>query len=173
VASADYNKRHLVLFGEYIPFAHYLQPLLSFLNLPFGGINAGADDQPLFKFNQINLGTFICYEIVIEEYLQRLLPKTNVLILATNDAWFGHSFAADQHLQIAQFRALESGRPLITAANTGITAIIDSKGQIVSQAPPFKITTLSGSIQPRQGNTPWGRINEKGWEILFILPAFL
>ena len=73
----------------------------------------------------------------------------------TNDAWWGDTVASRQHLQIAQMRALETGRPMLRATNTGVTAIIDPAGRIVASAPEFTTTKVSGDVQGFQGSTPY------------------
>ena len=73
----------------------------------------------------------------------------------TNDAWWGDTIASRQHLQIAQMRALETGRPMLRATNTGVTAIIDPAGRIVASAPEFTTTSVSGKVRGYQGSTPY------------------
>ena len=87
----------------------------------------------------------------------RALPEARFLVNASNDAWFGDSLAPHQHLQIARMRSLESGRYLLRATNTGISAVIDPAGRIVAQAPQFQQAVLSERIQPMQGLTPYAR----------------
>jgi apolipoprotein N-acyltransferase len=164
-----YYKRHLVAFGEYIPFETVLSPIIQALKLPFGGIVAGESSQPLLEVKGIRFAPFICYEITLESFLHDAMPDSNALVVISDDAWFGHSFASSQHLQIAQFRALESGRPLIMATDTGITAFIDEKGHIIKQAPEFEVATLQGEMQAMRGNTPWMIYPEWLWLVLAII----
>jgi apolipoprotein N-acyltransferase len=80
-----------------------------------------------------------------------------VLLTISNDAWFGRSIGPLQHLQMAQLRALEAGRPMIRATGNGVTALIDHRGHITDRLPQFERATLSGSVQPMQGLTPFAR----------------
>lgn len=157
-----YYKRHLVPFGEYVPFNFIFGKIFAFFNLPYGGIAEGEMQQPLLQVQGIKIAPFICYEIVVSELLKQSLPNANALLVISNDAWFGHSFASAQHLEAAQFRALESGRPLISTTNTGITALVDHHGNILKQIPLFTRQTLLGSIQPMKGKTPWTILGDVG-----------
>jgi apolipoprotein N-acyltransferase len=80
------------------------------------------------------------------------------LVNTSNDAWYGESLAAYQHLQMSQARALETGRMMLRATNTGATAIIDQRGELVAHAPHFSTETLTGSAQGYIGSTPYVRL---------------
>jgi apolipoprotein N-acyltransferase len=86
------------------------------------------------------------------------LPEAQFLINVSNDAWFGDSFAPHQHLQMARFRALETGRFLLRATNTGISAIIDERGRVIAEVPTFVRGGATATVQPRQGATPFVRV---------------
>jgi apolipoprotein N-acyltransferase len=101
----------------------------------------------------------ICYEDVFGEEIIRQLPEATLLANFTNDAWWGRSAASDQHLQMAQTRSQETGRYMLRATNTGVTAIIDERGHVVSRVPQFVVAVLEGQAQGRAGSTPyvlWG-----------------
>lgn len=100
-----------------------------------------------------------------------LLPEAGLLVNISNDAWFGDSIAAHQHLQIARMRALESGRPLARATNSGITALVDWQGGIMAQSPQFKQTVLTGTLQPRRGSTPYVSLGD--WPLRLLLMGSL
>ena len=103
----------------------------------------------------------ICYEDVFGEEIIRQLPQATLLVNVSNDAWFGDSIAPRQHLQISQMRALESGRYMLRATNTGVTAIVNEKGRVLKQVPVFRTIALHGTAQGMQGSTPyvrWGNI---------------
>jgi len=100
-------------------------------------------------------GPAICGEITYPNLVRKISNQSDILITVSNDTWFGHSLGPAQHLQIAQFRALETGRYLIRATNTGITAIINPEGRIIKEAPQFTETVLRGPVFPMQGKTPW------------------
>ncbi|MGE3921134.1 MAG: apolipoprotein N-acyltransferase, partial [Gammaproteobacteria bacterium] len=164
-----YYKRHLVPFGEYVPLMHFLGHLLEFMAIPMSDFAAGPHNQPPLIAKGIVIGPFICYEVAYADALKRVLPKAEVLLTVSNDAWFGHSFAGAQHLQIAQFRALQSGRPMLFVSNTGPTAIINQSGQVQEKVPEFKAVRLTGFVQPMQGATPWVMIGNSGIVVFILL----
>ncbi|MBA3903222.1 MAG: apolipoprotein N-acyltransferase, partial [Rhodocyclaceae bacterium] len=101
----------------------------------------------------------ICYEDVFGEEIIRALPEATLLVNLSNTAWFGDSLAQPQHLQIAQMRALETGRTMLRATNTGMTAIVGPRGQVERVLPPFTEGALVGEVRGRSGATPyvhWG-----------------
>ncbi|WP_417559924.1 apolipoprotein N-acyltransferase [Marinomonas sp.] len=154
-----YYKRRLVPFGEYIPFAQYIGPILDVFGMPMSSFKAGDENQPVLQVGEWGIAPFICYEIVYAEQVRRMVRDSDFLITISNDGWFGTSFGPWQHLQIAQFRAKEAGRYVIRATNTGITAFINEKGEVVAQAPQFERTTLTAEAKAFTGNTPyvqWG-----------------
>jgi apolipoprotein N-acyltransferase len=152
-----YHKRHLVPFGEYMPFKPMLGPLLDFLNIPMSDFSGGPWDQPDLRVAQQGIGLSICYEDVFGDEVIRALPAADLLINISNDAWFGDSFAPHQHLQMARMRAIETGRYMLRATNTGVTAVVDPKGQLLASAPQFEATALSAKAQAQQGMTPYAR----------------
>jgi apolipoprotein N-acyltransferase len=99
----------------------------------------------------------ICFEDVFGDEIVRQLPEATILANVSNDAWYGRSWAAEQHLQISQMRALESGRWMLRATNTGVTAIIDHEGRVRARLPQFVADQLSGTAQTRTGTTPFAR----------------
>ena len=116
----------------------------------------GAHQQPMSIAGQ-QVALNICYEDVFGEEVIRQLPKATLLVNVSNDAWYGESIAADQHLQFSQARALETGRMVLRATNTGATAIIDHHGNLIAQAPHFTQFTLNGMAQGYHGTTPYVR----------------
>jgi len=154
-----YYKSHLVPFGEYLPLRFLLGEAIRFLKIPMADFSSGDTHQPLMTFDNIAIGMSICYEDAFGEEVIRALPKANILVNVSNDAWFGDSFAPHQHLQMARMRALETQRPMLRATNSGISAIIDERGAVVAQTPDFVTTVLNGETQPMSGATPyalWG-----------------
>jgi len=94
---------------------------------------------------------------VFGEEIIRSLPQATLLVNVTNDAWYGHSYAAAQHNQIAQLRALETGRMMLRATNTGVTSIIGADGKVLRQLPQHQEAVLLGVAQGYQGITPYVR----------------
>jgi apolipoprotein N-acyltransferase len=166
-----YHKRHLVPFGEYLPFKPLLDPVLGFLEIPMSDFSVGNGGKPLVPLAGSVAGVDICYEDAFAGEVMRALPEAAFLVNASNDAWFGDSLAPHQHLQIARMRALESGRYLLRATNTGISAIINTRGELRGTAPQFEQAVLSDRIQPMQGMTPFARWRD--WPLLLLSAAAL
>lgn len=150
-----YRKRHLVPFGEYLPFAAQLGWLLEFLQIPMSDFSAGDASQPLLRVAGHPVGVSICFEDVFARDVRSTLPEAALLINASNDAWFGTSMAPFQHLEIARMRAVESGRWLLRSTNTGISAVIGPRGEVVARSPQFEVATLHAEVVPLAGATPF------------------
>ena len=153
--SGVYFKQRLVPFGEYVPLENILKSTLEFFELPLSNFSAGSSDQQGIKAGDITLAPFICYEVVYPELVSSWLPQADMLITISNDAWFGKSIGPLQHLQMAQMRALESGRTMLRSTGTGVTAIINQRGQIVARGEQFKQTVVKGEAQVFAGATPF------------------
>ena len=169
-----YFKRHLVPFGEYLPWKPWLGPLFDFLQIPMSNFSAGTADHPVLKLAGHLAGIDICYEDAFAREVMRALPAAGYLVNASNDAWFGDSLAPHQHLQIARMRAKETERYLLRSTNTGISAIIDPKGRIQNSAAQFEQAIVTGKIHARQGATPyvyWGDWPVYGLLLLALLVA--
>ena len=152
-----YNKQHLVPFTEYLPLKTVLAGIVDFMKVPMSDFSAGSHDQPLLEVAGHKIGMSICFEDAFGEEVIRALPAATMLVNVSNDAWFGNSIAPHQHLQIARMRSLETGRPLMRATNTGISAMIDDKGKVYALAPQFKEFVLTERVQPMKGATPYIR----------------
>ena len=155
--SQHYHKVHLVPFGEYIPLKAVWGWVIQVLHIPLSDFARGDRKQTPLAIGGQRVAANICYEDVFGEEIIRQLPAASVLVNVSNLAWFGDSFAPWQHAQISQMRALETGRMMLRATNTGLTAIIDEKGQILASLPPFTAGSLTGSIQGYAGSTPYVR----------------
>jgi apolipoprotein N-acyltransferase len=152
-----YRKSHLVPFGEFIPLRPVLGWIVSVLAIPLQDFSRGAEDQrPLAVAGQ-RVAINICYEDVFGEEIIRQLPEATVLANVSNVAWFGRSLAPRQHLQIAQARAIETGRSMLRATNTGVTAVIGPRGEVLAAAPEFEIATVTYLVQGYGGATPYVR----------------
>ncbi len=153
--AGQYLKRHLVPFGEFMPLDSLLRPLLTWMKIPMSSFAAGASEQPLLQLAGYPAGLSICYEDAFGSEIAKALPTAAFLVNVSNDAWFGDSLAPYQHLQIARMRALETGRYLLRSTNTGVSALIDHKGRLKAQSPPFKQHVLTGQVVPKSGATPF------------------
>jgi len=166
-----YRKSHLVPFGEFIPFKRGLDWLYrDWLHIPMSDLSRGSAVDN-FSFADMYIGFNICYEDVFGSQIRRQLPQANLLINASNDAWYGHSLAAYQHLQFSQARALETGRWLLRATNTGITAAINQHGVVVAVLPDFEQASLDITAPAYTGTTPYVLLGN--WLILVLLLAAL
>lgn len=150
-----YSKQHLVPYGEFIPpgFDWFMQ----FANIPMSSFSRGTETQPPLAVAGRKIAANICYEDVFGEEIIRALPEAGLLANLSNTAWFGRSLAQPQHLQIAQMRAIETGRPMLRATNTGMTAIVDADGRVRATLPPFTTGVLQGDVRAYEGMTPYGQ----------------
>jgi apolipoprotein N-acyltransferase len=153
-----YSKQHLVPYGEYLPLRDVIGDSLDALAVPNADFTSGTSGQPLLHAAGYPVATSICYEVIFGEQLIRDLPEAAMLVNVSNDAWFGGSLAPHQHLEMARMRARETGRPMLRATNTGISAIIDSRGNITARSAQDEEVVLTGSVIPRAGATPYVRV---------------
>ena len=153
-----YYKRHLVPFGEYFPVPEFVRSWMRLMSLPYTDITGGDKHQPTLSAAGQKLGLTICYEDAFGAQQLGVLREATLLINVTNNAWFGDSTATPQHLQIARMRALEAGRYLVVAANDGITAVIDTQGEVIARLPQFQKAVLRAAVQPMTGLTPYARL---------------
>ena len=168
---ADYRKKHLLPFGETMPWQPLSGFILSQLKLRLGDFTAGASNQPLLSAGGYSFITSICYEDVFGDYAIKGLENAAYLINVTNDGWFGDSIEPHQHLQMARMRALETGRFLLRSTNTGLTAIIAPNGSIIQQLPLFEVAVLSDNIIPMRGLTPYAKIGDA--PIMYVIALLL
>lgn len=166
-----FSKHHLLPIGEFVPFESFLRQLAPIFDLPMSSFNRGSFVQPNLLANGYHLLPAICFEIAFPAQIRaNMTADTQVLLTVSNDAWFGDSIGPHQHLQIAQMRALEFGRPVIRATNNGITASIDASGHIRQRAAQFTEAILSDQLPLTTGYTPYSRFGNRP---LFVLCAVL
>ncbi len=128
------------------------------MSLPYSDFTPGAALQPPLPVAGLRLGATVCYEDAYGSSMLRVLPQADALVNVTNDAWFGHSSARYQHLQIARMRALEEGRYLVRAANDGISAVIGPHGEVIARAPEFRPEAMVSRIVPFGGLPPYAYV---------------
>jgi apolipoprotein N-acyltransferase len=162
------GKHHLVPFGEYvpawIPFLHTLVPEIADFR--------PASDDGVVRAAGIAYGALICYESLFpEEARARVLAGAGVLVNVTNDAWYGTMPAAWQHFQAARMRAVETGRYVLRAANTGVTAIIRPDGSLAASIPWWRQQALVGRYQVSARQTGYVRLGD--WPLLVCLLMFM
>ena len=147
--SGQYNKNHLVPFGEYVPLKNFL-PFVHRLVPAAGDFSKGESTDPLLLNKNLS-GILICYEVIFPEIARsQVLKGASILINITNDAWFGYTSAPYQHLFISIFRAIENRRPVMRSANTGISAIVDPTGRVNIQGRLFTEEVITGRITPEK-----------------------
>lgn len=169
-----YSKTHLVPFGEFIPpgFSWFLK----LASIPMSSFSRGPESQAALAVAGQQIAINICYEDVFGEEIIRALPQAGILANLSNTAWFGHSLAQPQHLQIARMRAVETGRPMLRATNTGMTAVINADGSLQAVLPAFTQGVLKTRVRAYQGMTPYAHIGNLGFLIiagLFLLASQL
>ncbi|HQY07075.1 MAG TPA: apolipoprotein N-acyltransferase [Burkholderiaceae bacterium] len=156
-AAYRYDKHHLVPFGEFIPWG--FRWFVDLMRIPLGDFNRGALPAASYRLGDERLAPNICYEDLFgEELAARWIDPAQaptVLVNVSNIGWFGETVAVSQHLQISRLRALELQRPMLRATNTGATVIIDHRGRVTHRVPPHQRAVLVGSVQGRQGSTPY------------------
>lgn len=148
----SYSKMHLVPFGEYLPIPS-LFSFLSGLTGAIGDLTPGDEltVMPLSGYD-MRIGTVICYESIFPDLVRRFpLSGADVLVVMTNDAWFGTSSAPAQHFSMAVLRAVENGTPIIRAANTGISGYISATGAVYGTTPMMVATTTVANVHPNRG----------------------
>ena len=174
----QYNKHHLVPFGEFV---HPLfKWFLALVNIPLSDFNRGDLKQPSFDWQGQRIAPNICYEDLFgEELAARFVdPATapTMMVNISNIGWFGNTVAIDQHLNISRMRALEFERPMIRATNTGATAIVDHTGRVTHLLPRHTRGVLTGAVGGRSGVTPYAwwaaRFGLRLWWVL-IFAIFL
>ena len=159
-ASYQYDKHHLVPFGEFVP--PLFQWFVRLLNIPLGDFTRGDIAQPSLKFKDERIAPNICYEDLFGEELARsfITPTQapTMLVNLSNIAWFGDTVAIDQHLNISRMRALELGRPMLRATNTGATAIINAQGEVTHRLPSSVKGALTADVYGAHGPvTPYAQ----------------
>lgn len=173
--TGQYNKTHLVPFGEYVPLKKLL-PFVYRLVPAAGDFSPGESLDPM-ELGKTSSGILICYEVIFPEISRELVQKgARVLINITNDAWFGHTSAPYQHLYMSIFRSIENRVPLIRSANTGFSGIISSTGEIKTAGELFTEESITGKITlnktPLSFYSRYGDIFALGILIICLIKIF-
>ena len=163
IVAQRYDKSHLVPFGEFVPTGFHW--FVRLLDIPLGDFNRGAITQQPMTLAGRKVAFNICYEDLFGEEIIRQAGVANILINVSNVAWFGDSMALPQHLDISRMRSIETGRPMLRATNTGMTASIDPHGRVLAVLKPFTVGSLDVMVQGMTGLTPFIRLGN--------LPALL
>ena len=152
-----YGKRHLLPFGEFIPFGFHW--FVQAMAIPLDDQERGHSSQPLALAGQ-RLRPLICYEDLFGEDIVDSVAgpqAATIFVNASNLAWFGTLMVQDQHLQFSRMRALELQRPVVRSTNTGATAVVDHRGRVTARLAPAVAGTLEAEVEGRLGVTPYAR----------------
>ena len=168
--NAIYDKAHLTPFGEYIPGGEWLLRFgISGLAASDGNAFTPGGLQPLMTVPGIGpVRMLICYEGIFAEEVGHT-DRPRLMVLITNDAWFGNGAGPAQHLAQARLRAIEQGVPIARAANTGISAVIDARGQVVDSLPLNQPGYLDARLPAALPQTIYARFGS--WPVFFMLGA--
>jgi apolipoprotein N-acyltransferase len=151
-ANGFFAKRHLVPLGEFVP--EEFRWIVGVLRIPLSDFSAARAQRPLSVAGE-RVAMTVCYEDAFGEELIGQLPEATLLANISNVAWFGDSLAPEQHLEISRMRSLETGRYMVRATNTGVTAVIDERGRVTAQLPQFTEGVLEAQAKPFRGATPY------------------
>ena len=166
--SAVYHKIYLVPFGEYVPFGS----VLTFVAPLVEAVSAFSPGQrvTMMPVNGHMVSTAICYEVVYPHLIrQGVLNGSELLTTITNDAWYGETSAPFQHFELATMRAIEQGRYLVRAANTGISGIVDPYGRVLARTQLFETTTVMGDVRFLQERTVYAKIGDLPAQLAVLL----
>ena len=166
-----YRKRHLVPFGEYLPFRGALEAFAAFVRIPGKDLSRGTGPHEPLRVAGESIGVSICYEDVFGEEMRALVPEAGVLVNVSNDAWFGDSAAPHQHEQKARMRARELARPMIRVTNTGVSSSIAFDGMVEGRIAQNEKGVLDVRVVPRTGTTWFARTGN--WPVFLVATTLL
>jgi apolipoprotein N-acyltransferase len=155
-----------VPYTEFVPVPQFMRDWLRKMNLPSADFTRGAAYQEPLRAAGHRISASVCYEDAYGSTQLPALRDATLLVNVTNDAWFGRSSARYQHLQISRMRTQETGRPMVRAANDGVSAVIDHHGTVIARAPEYQPTVLRAELQPRTGLTPYARTGN--WPVVCL-----
>nr|WP_281969011.1 apolipoprotein N-acyltransferase [Roseovarius nanhaiticus] len=162
-----YAKHHLVPFGEYVPLRGWIP--IERLTQGMGDFTPGPGPRTLALPVAPLVAAAICYEIIFPGHVVDDLFRPDWIFNATNDAWFGTSIGPEQHLASARMRAVEEGLPIVRAANTGISAIIDATGEVLARLDTGETGFLDAGLPAARPPTPYGRFGD--WTLLALIAS--
>lgn len=167
-----YDKNLLIPLAEYVPLAAWM-PASWFPHIQHFRAAAAT---PALHLGAVRIATPICYEAVRADLVRRMVRDADPHLLVTlaNDAWFGRSAEPHLHLALARLRAIEHGRWVVRATNSGISALVDPAGRVVAETPLLERAVLRGTVHPLSGDTPYGRLGDwPGWVALVLVAGGL
>jgi apolipoprotein N-acyltransferase len=165
VPAVRHDKRHLVPFGEFIPPG--FKWFVAMLNMPMGEFTSGSGPLKPFKVGSNALASTVCYEDIFSGEFAQLVARSDrqptMFVNLSNLAWFGQSWALDQHAQMGRTRSAEHRKPGLRVTNTGLSGIVDEYGQWAHRAPAGQALVWTGEIQGRSGLTPFAKLGQSLW----------
>lgn len=159
-ASGTSYKQHLVPFGEIIPFARALRPLLSFVNLPLSMFTTTTSPSAYIETDTYKMLPIICFDVAYSDLYAKHAQEADFIITLSDDSWYGNSSAQAQHLQIARMRAKQVARQTIFTTNDGITALVNQHGRVESKLPSKEVGVLHGQIIKGKSSSPWTKVGD-------------
>lgn len=165
----NYDKTYLLAFGEYLPFGDIFPVLYEWS--PRSGRFMRGEHVNALPLGRWHVGTLICYEDILPAFVRKLINQSNphFLVNITNDAWFGNTTEPWEHLALAKLRAVEHRRFLVRATNSGVSAIVDPVGRLVSRTDVFRQQSLFGEIAMLQGRSLYAFVGDwPGWLALLL-----
>jgi apolipoprotein N-acyltransferase len=166
--AAVYRKMYLVPFGEYVPFRQllfFVGPLVEAVSAFSPGLRV-----TMMPVEGHMVSTAICYEVVYPHLIRNgVLQGSELLTTITNDAWYGETSAPFQHWELAMMRAIEQGRYLARAANTGISGLVDPYGRVLAKTRLFETTTVVGDVRFLQERTLYARIGDLAAQLAVLI----
>lgn len=169
---STYNKRKLVPFGEFVPFATVLRPLGKIFNIPMSSFSKGLSEQKPLEAANIQFTPAICYEAIYPNVVSSINnDETQAILMVSNDSWFGPTRAPWQHLDMARMRSLELQKPMLRCTNSGVTTIIDPQGNLEKTIAIDKEGVLSTTFKTYKGMTPYAKYGDT--PVVFLMFALL
>ena len=167
-----YFKHNLVPFGEYYPLSFITDRIMSMLDINFSDLTPGPYHTPPLSIDTYKVTPLLCFDAAFPHFVAENSKQSQVIVLASDDSWFDSSSALNQQLQIAQMRALETGRYVLSANNSGHTAIINQHGVVTQDIPTLKAGFLTGTFRKAHGQTPfmqWGTPLDFGLILIMLI----
>jgi len=176
VQTGQYDKHHLVPFGEYMP-ADALMGRLGFKKLVHvgDGFSTGPRPSPIHPAGLPAVQPLICYESLFPGLARGAGARAAWVVNVSDDAWFGRTYGPLQHLNLASYRAIEDGLPIVRATPTGVSAVIDAYGRIAPNASLGQdaLGVIDQPLPPALGPTPFARFGEAFFYLMMVLSAVL
>lgn len=166
-----YSKRHLVPFGEFLPYENILEKIEFIKNLNLGGFSyVQGDSSNILEINNVNFGSLVCFDSIFPELgRDSVKDGAEIINVITNDSWYKDTKGVYQHAAFSQLCAIQNNRYIIRSANTGISMFIDSKGNIIDSIPPLVRGEITSTVNAISERTLYSYIGDIFFPIISIL----